>query len=203
MFRSFFAGFILAFLALSANAGNSLSSLVFTKSFGAANIPLNGTTSLTFSMTAGPNQGNGYVGDFAFTDTLPPGLVVATPSGLTALAPANCLGAQPGVGYTAAFGSNQVAVTAARMPSNATCSFSVNVTGTTLGLKANSVLATGSFGLIGNSLTAAANLFVGDLPTANIPTLSQWGLLATMALLALSALWAFKRRAKTGRQRGQ
>ena len=51
----------------------------FTKSFGATSIALNGTTSLTFHV--------GYVNGFNttdfFTDTLPAGLVVATPNGFT------------------------------------------------------------------------------------------------------------------------
>jgi hypothetical protein len=200
MYRFFFVGLLLALSTLSANAGNSLSSLTFTKSFGAANIPLNGTTSLTFSLAAGPNIGTGHVGNFVFTDTLPAGLVVATPNGLSGLTPANCLGAQPGVGFTAVAASNQVAVTAARMPFNTTCSFSVNVTGTTLGLKANTVTATGGLGLL-SAPTAIANLFVGELSTANVPTLSQWGLLGSMGMLALMALWAFKRRAKPSRLR--
>jgi hypothetical protein len=91
MYRSFFLGLFLALIGMAAHAGGA-SSLVFTKSFGAANIALNGKTSLTFSMAAGQDLGNGWVGDFSFTDTLPAGLLVATPNGLTAQTPANCLG---------------------------------------------------------------------------------------------------------------
>jgi IPTL-CTERM motif len=206
MFRNFFAGLLLSLIAISANAGAgaTLSSLTFTKSFGSATVPLNGTTSLTLTMKAGPNIGDGYVGDFKFSDVLPAGLVVATPSGLSALAPANCLGAQPGVGYTAVAGSSQIDVNVARITSLITCSFSVNVKGTTPGLKSNTVTAESNDGVsdfadVGNSsLTATADLMVIAAPAAPrlIPTLSQWGLILSAALLGLSAFWAFKRRVK-------
>ncbi len=97
----------------------------FTKAFGAASIPLNGTTSLTFNLKAIPNP----LVD-SFTDTLPAGLLVATPNGLSAVT--GC-----GLGtVTATAGSSVVSLTAAVFGS---CSFSVNVTGTTVGVKNNSV----------------------------------------------------------------
>src|SRR5262249_61754162 len=49
------------------------------KSFGAANIPLNGTTSLTFTVT-NPNSTVNLTG-VAFTDVLPAGLTTANNAG--------------------------------------------------------------------------------------------------------------------------
>jgi len=51
----------------------------FTKAFGAASIPLNGTTSLTFTLI----NSNDFDVLTGFTDALPAGLVVATPNGLS------------------------------------------------------------------------------------------------------------------------
>jgi hypothetical protein len=51
------------------------------KSFGAASIPLNGSTSLSFTIN-NPNVSTTLTG-VGFTGTLPAGLVVSTPNGLT------------------------------------------------------------------------------------------------------------------------
>ena len=52
-----------------------------SKNFGAASVPLGGTTSLSF-IVQNNNTGNGLTG-IGFTDTLPAGLVISTPNGLT------------------------------------------------------------------------------------------------------------------------
>jgi outer membrane protein W len=58
-----------------------LSPVTISKSFGAGSIPLGGTTSLSFTISNA--TGPGFSTNIAFTDNLPAGLVVATPSGLT------------------------------------------------------------------------------------------------------------------------
>lgn len=52
-----------------------------SKAFGAAGIPLNRTTSLTFTIT-NPGANTAALTGVAFTDTLPVGMVVAAPNGL-------------------------------------------------------------------------------------------------------------------------
>ncbi len=72
----------LALLVLSgivAGANPAFAQVTFTKSFGAASIPLNGTTSLTFTLI----NSNDFDVLAGFTDALPAGLVVATPNGLS------------------------------------------------------------------------------------------------------------------------
>src|SRR5262249_61487744 len=51
------------------------------KAFGVSSIPLNGTTSLTITLSSS-NQ-NQTLGGISFTDSLPAGLVVASPANLS------------------------------------------------------------------------------------------------------------------------
>src|SRR5579884_2861766 len=99
-----------------------------TKAFGAASIPLNGSTSLTFTIT--DSNVNSALNGLAFTDTLPAGLVVSTPSGLN-----NTCGGTA----TAAAGSSSVSLTGGTLAAGASCTVTVNVQGTTAGVKNNSV----------------------------------------------------------------
>src|SRR6185312_13571236 len=97
------------------------------KSFGAASIPLNGSTSLSFTIS-NPNSTSALTG-VGFSDTLPAGLVISTPSGITG----SC-----GTGtITATSGANVISLSGASIPANGSCTFSVNVTGITAGLQNN------------------------------------------------------------------
>ncbi|MDP8979995.1 MAG: hypothetical protein M3O35_05320 [Acidobacteriota bacterium] len=119
------------------------------KAFGAPNIALNATTSLTFTITnpaANADPQNGVT----FTDTLPAGLVVATPNGLTG----QCNGA-----VTATAGSGVITLAGGSIPVNSNCSFSVNVTGTTSGIKTNTTSTVSSTnGGSGNAATATISV---------------------------------------------
>ncbi|HXA86896.1 MAG TPA: hypothetical protein VNZ47_17555, partial [Candidatus Dormibacteraeota bacterium] len=114
------------------------------KAFGAATIPLNGTTSLTFTLNS--TNANLTLNGVAFTDNLPAGLVVATPSGLTT----TCDGTA-----TAVAGSSSVSLSGASLAPAASCTVSVNVTGTTAGVKNNSVQVTSTNGGTGNTSNAS------------------------------------------------
>jgi uncharacterized repeat protein (TIGR01451 family) len=125
------------------------------KAFGATSIPLNGTTSLTFNI-ANPNSSTPLV-NVSLSDTLPSGLVVANPNGLTG----SCVASSS---ITANAGSGSISLTNLNLPASGSCSFSVNVTGTTAGTKNNvsgKITATfddgaGTFHLItGNSASAS------------------------------------------------
>jgi CSLREA domain-containing protein/uncharacterized repeat protein (TIGR01451 family) len=118
--------------------------LTITKAFGAASVPLNGTTSLTFTIT-NPNAGLGVTG-VAFTDNLPSGLVVATPNGLT-----NTCNGTPAAVST----SGVVSLSAGTIAANGSCTVAVNVTGTTAGVKNNSVQVSSTEGGTGNTSNAS------------------------------------------------
>ncbi len=120
--------------------------------FGAASIPLNGSTSLTFTIqNINPSAAASGV---AFTDILPAGLAVATPNGLT--------GTCGGGVITANAAATQVALAGATLAIGASCTFSVNVTGTGKGVKNNSTQASS---INGGASTASASLVVVAPPT--------------------------------------
>ncbi|MGH9744003.1 MAG: beta strand repeat-containing protein, partial [Candidatus Acidiferrum sp.] len=119
-------------------------------SFGAATIPLNGTTSLTLTVT-NPNSSTTLTG-LAFSDSLPSGLNVATPSGLST----TCTG-------TATAVAGSVSLSGGSLATSASCTVTVNVTGTTAGVKNNSVTISSTQGGTGN--TSNASLTVVLAPT--------------------------------------
>lgn len=120
-----------------------------SKSFGASSILVGGSTSLSFTIT-NPAANTVSLTGVAFTDTLPGGLVVATPNGLT--------GSCGGGTITATQGSGSVSLSGATLAANASCTFSVNVTGTTAGPQNNSVTVSSTNGGTGNTATASVTV---------------------------------------------
>jgi hypothetical protein len=122
---------------------------MIAKSFGAATIPLNGSTSLSFTIT-NPIANTSSLTGVAFTDSLPSGLVVATPSGLS--------GSCGGGTITATAGSSSASLSGATLAASGSCVFSVNVTGTTAGAKNNSVSVTSTTAGSGNTSNASVTV---------------------------------------------
>gem|GEM_PF-740140 len=139
-------------LSTDAGNGNTSSASItvinpphIVKAFGAATIPLNGTTSLTFTIDSNGNQNLTLTG-VAFTDNLPAGLVVATPPNVGG----SCTGT-----VTAVAGSSSISLSGQSLAPNSSCTVVVNVTGTTAGDKSNSVQVTSTNGGTGNTATAS------------------------------------------------
>jgi len=126
-----------------------------SKAFGSASIPLNGSTSLSFTLT-NPADNTVALTGVGFSDTLPAGLVVATPNGLS--------GSCGGGTITATDGSGTISLSGATLAAGASCTFAVDVTGTTAGVKNNtSGAVTSSNGGTGN--TASASITVVAPPS--------------------------------------
>jgi large repetitive protein len=125
-----------------------------TKAFGAAKIPLNGSTTLTFTVN-NPVVNTVPLTGVSFTDSLPAGLAVSTPNGLT--------GTCGGGATTAAGGTSSVSLAAATLAAGGSCTFAVNVTGTAAGVQNNSVTVSSSNAGTGN--TSNASVIVVAPPT--------------------------------------
>jgi arabinogalactan endo-1,4-beta-galactosidase len=128
-----------------------------SKAFGAASVALNGSISLTFDLS-NPNASTSLSG-IGFTDTLPAGLVVATPNGSS--------GSCGGGTITATPGSGSVSLTGGTLVAGASCTFAVSVSGTASGAQNNTTsVVTSSEG--GNGKTASASITVN--PPSQQPT---------------------------------
>jgi len=143
------------------------------KAFGVSSVPLNGTTTLTFTLT-NPEPLAALTG-IAFTDPLPAGLVVATPNGLTGI----CGGT-----VTAVAGGSSVALSNGTLPGSGSCTIALNVIGVTLGEK-NNVTSAVTSNEGGTAGTASASIEVVAEPV-QVPALSP-GVLAILALLVAGA----------------
>jgi hypothetical protein len=125
-----------------------------SKKFGLAEIPLNGTTTLSFTIQN--NNTTQSLSSVGFTDSLPAGLLVSTPNGLS--------GTCGGGTITATAGTASVSLSGATLATTAKCTFVVNVTGITAGLQNNTTTAvTSTEG--GNGGTASASVTVNPPAT--------------------------------------
>src|SRR5437016_435303 len=124
-----------------------------TKSFSPTSIALNANSTLSFNIT-NPNT-NVALSGVAFTDTLPAGLVVAATPNVTGSCGSGTI--------TATAGSGSISLSGGTLANSGSCTFSVDVTGTTAGDKNNSVQVTSTEGGTGN--TSNATLTVTGPPT--------------------------------------
>jgi hypothetical protein len=143
-------GCVLASLCLLSGGASALAPTI-AKFFDVPSIPLNGSTSLSFTID-NPNSDFTLTG-IGFTDPLPQGLVVSTPNGLTG----SC---DKGI-IVASAGSGAVSLTGATLSSLNSCTFSVNVTGTTAGTKTNTTGAVTYAGPVGPLMGGTASAVIG------------------------------------------
>src|SRR5207302_939644 len=122
---------------------------VIIKAFGAASIPLNGSTSLTFTIQN--NSTTTTLTGVGFSDTLPAGLVISTPNGL--------VGSCGGGTITATQGTNVISLSGASIAASSSCTFAVNVTGIAAGLQNNTTgNVTSTEGGTGGTASASVNV---------------------------------------------
>jgi uncharacterized repeat protein (TIGR01451 family) len=126
-----------------------LSAPIISKTFGAASIPLNGSTSLSF--TVQNNNAGTPLSGIGFTDTFPAGLVISNPTGQTGTCGAGTI--------TAIAGANFVSLAGATLASNSSCTFSVNITGIATGAQ-NNVTSNVTSAQGGTGGTASASVSV-------------------------------------------
>jgi uncharacterized repeat protein (TIGR01451 family) len=116
-----------------------------SKSFTPSSIPVNGAATLSFTIV-NPNNAKTLTG-VGFVDSLPAGLVIATPNGLT--------GSCGGGIISANAGGSSASLVGATLAANAFCTFSINVIATTTGNKVNiTSQVTSNEGGNGNAATA-------------------------------------------------
>ena len=163
-----FAGMIVSLLFCAGCGGGSsgggtppaTKAPTIAKSFGSTSVALNGSISLTFNLS-NPNPSLSLSG-ISFTDTLPAGLAVSTPNGLAGTCGDGTI--------TAAAGSNSVVLSGAALAAGASCTFAVNVTGTTAGPQNNVTSAVTSTEAGAGSTASAQVTVIGPSQQPAEPT---------------------------------
>ena len=156
-----------------------------SSTFNPAPIILGGVSTKTISLS---NADASDATITSFTDNLPTGLVIATPSN----ASNTCGGA-----LSAPVGGSTVSMTGGTIPHAVSgiagaCTITLNVTAVTTGTYANTLPA-GAL-VTSNGTNAAASSAVLSVFSGAIPTLSQWAMIALTVLLALAGFAAMRRR---------
>jgi len=153
----------------------------FSKAFSPDTIPCGGLSTLTF--TIDNTASSLAVTDLAFTDTLPAGVVVATPSNTSDTCTCGTL--------TAVAGSGTITYSGGVVAAEASCEIQVDVTSNVSDFHTNTTNDLTSSA--GNSGPATASLTVGDKPAA-IPALSGWGMLVLFMLTIATGFVVIRRR---------
>jgi len=125
------------------------------KAFGASNVAVGGTTSLTITI-ANPPANTVAQSGVAFTDNFPAGLVVASSPNQTN----TC-------GGSLALGTASVALTGGSIPINSSCSVSLNVTLATAGSKTNLT------GAVSSANGGTGGTAMATISAATVPTISN------------------------------
>jgi hypothetical protein len=132
--------------------------------FGAAAITAGESTSLTYTIT-NPSANTVGLTAVGLHNTLPPGLAVASPNGLTGACGAGSIDAVPG--------SDSVALTGGTIPAGSSCSFAVDVTGATPGDVTTTTDAVESAnGGSGNTATASLTVNAAPAPPRHHPVVT-------------------------------
>jgi hypothetical protein len=169
------------------NSGTATDSLTvtglpaFTKGFSPDTI-LQGDIS-TLTLTVDNTMTALAPSNLSVTDTMPAGMVVATPANASTTCTGGTLTATPG--------SNVVSYSGGALAAGASCTIQVDVTSMTPGLNTNT---TGDLtSSLGNSGPASAvlNVIFGGIP---IPALRVWALILLSALLMVYGLWRMRLR---------
>jgi hypothetical protein len=140
--------------SLTGNPQDVVAPPSIAKAFNPTIIGVNGTSTLALTITNPATNAVAETG-MAVTDSLPAGLVVATPNGL-----ANTCGGTA----TATAGSGSLSLTGGSVPVAASCTVSVNVTSSATGNYNNTTGAVSSTnGGTGNTASASLNVQPADL----------------------------------------
>lgn len=141
--------------AVAASATLNVARPSISKAFSAATIPLNGTSTLTVTLS---NPTATAMTGAAFIDTLPSGLTAATPGG-------TCVG-------TKATTSSTLSLSGGTIPANGSCTVTALITGTTIGLKVNTIPA-GGLTVTGPAAASNGSAATDDITVLAAPTITK------------------------------